>query len=258
MEKLKAFHTHTRLKKVGLTAVVQQLPDQEIGALRSAFRSLDKNGDGMLSPEEIYEALFSHGLTSPAVLEEVMRSVDSNGSGSLDYTEFLAATIDQKLCARRDIIQSAFRTFDLDGDGRITREELQQVLSSDDIDHSPSPMRVQRMVDEADANGDGCIDFEEFFALMSAGVAADSTNLDDRASAAGGKLDEMTLEDRPSTTDYQPLPCSSSSDGSSAGSRRASDDSLPAAYAEGEKGRSASRDSCSTVASASRTWESLH
>jgi len=257
MEKLKAFHSQTRLKRVCLTAAVQQLPDQEIGVLRAAFRSLDKNGDGRLSPEEIYEALHNHGLSTPMVLEEVLRSVDSNGSGCLDYTEFLAATVDQSLCQRRDIAHSAFRTFDLNGDGRITSEELQQALSSDDIDHSPSASRVQRMVDEADVNGDGCIDFEEFFALMCTGDSAGRSTLGEKTCAADCQPNETTVDERPSTADYQLLPSSSSID--TPRSRQTSEGSLPiGCNVEGGKPRTASRDSISTVASASRTWESFH
>lgn len=171
LQKLQVFHAHTKLKRVGLTAAVQQIPDSELKSLREAFKRLDVDGDGRLSPQEVYTALESQGCDlhlDPAFLEEVLQSVDSNGSGSMDYTEFLAATVEQKLVANRDVCKAAFRTFDLDGDGRITADELERVLGSPcDPAKSPGTGRVAKMVSDADKDGDGAIDFEEFYAFMS-------------------------------------------------------------------------------------------
>lgn len=166
MGKLQAFHAQTRMKRVALTAVAQHLPDAEIRPLQRTFRFLDKNGDGMLSPEELYEGLMSLGEEVPPAWGDILRSIDSDGSGCLDYTEFVAATIDSRLYAQRGVCWAAFRTFDLDGDGKITQEELSQVLGGGDAEKSPCASRIARMVSEADCNGDGCIDFEEFYEMM--------------------------------------------------------------------------------------------
>merc|ERR1719258_635107 len=69
----------------------------------------------------------------PDNLMEIMKDVDSDGSGVIDYTEFLAATVSRKAYMQEDIVWAAFRVFDLDGDGQITREELAQVLSGDRV-----------------------------------------------------------------------------------------------------------------------------
>ena len=36
------------------------------------------------------------------VFEDILQAIDCNGSGSLDYTEFLAAMLDQKVYMQRD------------------------------------------------------------------------------------------------------------------------------------------------------------
>jgi len=156
----------TRLKKVALTAVAQQLPDSEIEALQNIFRSLDKNGDGMLSPDEVTEGLKQQGLVVPKAMEGILKSIDCNGSGQLDYTEFVAATIDQKVYMQRDVCWAAFRTFDLDGDGKITREELATVLNGGNVQEALGSNKIEKIIAEVDSNGDGCIDFEEFCAMM--------------------------------------------------------------------------------------------
>merc|ERR1712203_836400 len=121
------------------------------------FRSLDKNGDGMLSPEEIRDGMVQQGLKVPKTFEDILKGIDSNGSGQLDYSEFVAATIDHKIYTQRDVCWAAFRTFDLDGDGRITREELSQVLNSGNVEETLGAGKIAKMIEEFDDNGDGVI-----------------------------------------------------------------------------------------------------
>merc|ERR1712151_398617 len=83
-----------------------------------------------------------------------------------DYSEFVAATLEQKIYMQRDVLWTAFRTFDLDGDGGITKEELQQVLNQGNVGETLGSNKVQKMITEFDVNGDGVIDFEEFCEMM--------------------------------------------------------------------------------------------
>lgn len=166
IEKLEEFRSQPRMKRVALTAIAQQLKDEEIGVLQSAFRTMDRDGDGMLSPSDVRDAMAKSGVSMSPDLEMLMQTVDSDGSGYLDYTEFLAATVDQEVYAQRDICMAAFRTFDLDGDGKISQHELEHVLGGGDAEKSPSKSRIQRMVSEADSSGDGVIDFEDFYTMM--------------------------------------------------------------------------------------------
>jgi len=177
VSRLKDFQRYSRLKRVGLTAIAQQLSDEETVELQEIFRDLDTNGDGVLSPEEVrlgLERVF--GVDVPHTVEDILRTVDSDGSGCLDYTEFVAATMDRRLSSKRELCLAAFRAFDLDGNGRISQEELLGVLGGASPcssgggaspDCSPGRQGVQGMIREADTNGDGCIDFEEFFQMMS-------------------------------------------------------------------------------------------
>lgn len=166
LDRLQGFRSFARLKKVALTAVAQQLKEEQLEELQQTFRSLDRNGDGQISPQEIKEALVQQGFQVPLALEEILKSVDSNGSGSLDYTEWIAATMDHKLYMQRDVCWAAFRVFDLDGDGKITREELDKVLNGGNVRNALGASKIDKMIKEVDTNGDGTIDFEEFFAMM--------------------------------------------------------------------------------------------
>jgi calcium-dependent protein kinase len=166
LKRLQSFNNHAKLKKVALTVVAQQMQDDDIEALQNTFRTLDANGDGKLSTEEIREAMSKQGLDVPQALEDLLKSIDLDGSGMIDYTEFLAASLERKQYMQRDVCWNAFRTFDLDGDGKITRDELAKVLNGNNLQTAFSAGKIDKLISEVDKDGDGCIDFEEFWDMM--------------------------------------------------------------------------------------------
>lgn len=60
--------------------------------------------------------------------------------------------------------REAFKLFDRDGDGRVTAVELGTVMRS--LGQNPTEAELRDMVQEADEDGNGHIDFEEFLAMM--------------------------------------------------------------------------------------------
>lgn len=63
----------------------------------------------------------------------MLRSADTDNSGQIDYTEFLAAAMDQQTYMRNDYMRTAFNMFDSDGSGSISPDELKAILSSDEM-----------------------------------------------------------------------------------------------------------------------------
>lgn len=64
-------------------------------------------------------------------------------------------------------LRADFHAFDVDGDGYVTIDEFAQVLRSKNImTEDEIRMSVQRMIEDADMDGDNKIDLEEFCAIM--------------------------------------------------------------------------------------------
>lgn len=62
------------------------------------FKALDKNGDGKLSKDEIYEGyeqFFGRTLDRNDV-DSMFDAVDIDRSGYIDYSEFVIASINEK------------------------------------------------------------------------------------------------------------------------------------------------------------------
>ena len=73
------------------TQVTTSKDEKKLGDL---FRSLDKNGDGILSKSEIEEGYDALGIPVSPFINELMKKLDSNNNGTVDYNEFLVATQD--------------------------------------------------------------------------------------------------------------------------------------------------------------------
>jgi len=164
MQNLQSFHEQNRLKKAALQIIAGQLNDDQGRRLMEAFTSLDTDGDGLLSFEEVREGLRKASFEDMEKdVERVVRGIDVNFSGTIDYTEFVAAALDRSQGISERDCRSAFVVFDLDGDGKITIEEITQVL-----DHGTPNTSSMELVRSFDSDGDGSIDFEEFKAMMGA------------------------------------------------------------------------------------------
>merc|ERR1712007_228733 len=130
------------------------------------FTSLDTNGDGLLSPTELRLGLGMAGLKDiPEYLENIIELVTSDGNGKVNYTEFLAATLDKKIYHDESVLWEAFRVFDRNGDGKISKGELTSLVNEGSIE-GVLARDVHEIMLEIDLNGDGDIDFQEFMQMM--------------------------------------------------------------------------------------------
>mmetsp|Transcript_168031 Transcript_168031/g.297702 ORF Transcript_168031/g.297702 Transcript_168031/m.297702 type:complete len:499 (+) Transcript_168031:99-1595(+) len=165
-DKLRVFRGVSKLKKVALTLIAQQLNEKDIEELKQTFQILDKNRDGTLTAQEIKEGMRQHKVSLPEDLEESLRLIDTDGSGVIDYTEFIAATMSTKQYLKEEVVWSAFRTFDKDGDGKITRAELMSILKDDALTQEQLEGQIDQMMKEVDLNNDGSISYHEFLTMM--------------------------------------------------------------------------------------------
>lgn len=170
---LRAFSLSSKFKKITLTAMATQLAENELVKLTAIFNALDKTKSGILNLDTIREALaaFPEVLSSED-LERTVRELDTSKDHEVSYTEFLAATMDQQLHVNEELCWQAFKVFDIDGTGSISRESYLHLL----LDGTPESLesiagddKHDEEFKEMDRNGDGQVTFEEFLAWMKRG-----------------------------------------------------------------------------------------
>ena len=160
---LAKFTTSSKLHRATLSYIVNQMMStQELSNLRDLFSTLDKNGDGLLSIDELKQG--ASVLSSEIVenIERIIKNVDEDGNGHINYSEFLMAATNWQKELSHERLRAAFKEFDKDGSGGISVEELVDSLGGGKgQDHI-----FIEMIKQADTNDDGQIDLDEFIAFM--------------------------------------------------------------------------------------------
>jgi len=167
------FSQASTFTKVCAAAVARQLDHTHLRSIHRVFRKLDQNGDGVLSLNEIstgFKNICGDESQEYQRVLETFRCLDLDGSQVIDYTEFCAAGLGQHGASQEEAIWAAFKTFDLNNDYKISKDELQKVLASVDMQNTWSAQVcedvAQKVLEKFDTNGDGAIDFEEWKVLM--------------------------------------------------------------------------------------------
>lgn len=142
--------------------------------LHRIFEKLDLNGDGLVSLDELRCLLERIGVHNTG-LDELKLLVGQTSLDRLDFLFFYDAILKQNMGTNQEGEESndlerdlakAFKVYDLNGDGVITCEELQSVLSQLGYWNDYCGWDCRIMIKRYDANSDGVLDFEEFKNMM--------------------------------------------------------------------------------------------
>ncbi|KAL5198335.1 hypothetical protein ABZP36_001847 [Zizania latifolia] len=121
---------------------------------------------GTIDAKELNVAMRALGFEmTEEQINQMIADVDKDGSGSIDYEEFehmMTAKIGER--DSKEELTKAFRIIDQDKNGKISDVDIQRIAK--ELGESFTYQEIQEMVQEADRNGDGEIDFEEFIRMM--------------------------------------------------------------------------------------------
>ncbi|XP_078612782.1 uncharacterized protein LOC144882674 [Branchiostoma floridae x Branchiostoma japonicum] len=146
--------------------MADQLTEEQISEFREAFELFDKDGNGSIDAGELGTVMKSLGQKpTETELQDMINEVDTDGDGTIDFTEFLTMmTQKMKDMHKEDELRDSFKVFDKDGNGVISAEELRQVMTN--LGEKLTDEEVDEMIREADLDGDGQVNFEEFVRMM--------------------------------------------------------------------------------------------
>jgi calcium-dependent protein kinase len=170
---ISSFNAKEKLQQATLAYIVHFLYNSiEIDDLKKVFKMLDKNGDGRLTYDELrngFEQTMGRYLTD-LELNKIIQDVDGDNDGFISYEEFLRVAVNQKQLLDEKNLKIAFERFDLNKDGKLSKEEIREVLGTSDNRY------INILLDQVDQNNDGFMSFQEFTALMN-GVVHNAINV---------------------------------------------------------------------------------
>ena len=166
LQQLKLFKSDYRLQSEVLLFFVNTYDiKREKQRFLQIFQEIDVDHNGYISKDELkaaFERLGELDMSEDA-LDAIMEKVDFDQNGGLDFTEFLVANVDYKHSLNRENMRQIFKIIDLDGNGFINQEELEEFFHSNQGEQDDL---IKQIIKEVDKNGDGVISFSEFEVMM--------------------------------------------------------------------------------------------
>eukprot|EP00939_MAST-03C_sp_MAST-3C-sp1_P002422 g2422.t1 len=160
----------TMLEKSGLllnAKAEKEKSDKEDGdedVVASSKTSIDAKDVAVDTAASSSRQSSTHAISSRD-LGNIFDSLDHDQSGRIQFTQFMAAMISQNSISN-EVVKTLFDRLDRDNSGRITVKDLVEILGRE-----YAYADAKKMLDDADANGDGEISLEEFVRAMRAGGA---------------------------------------------------------------------------------------
>lgn len=136
---------------------------------REAFEMYDKDTDEKITTSELIPALRALGYNSNQVILEKIKEMDlesDDGVGKLSFDDFLDFIVMHiRYSFKSEDMIKDFKLIDVNNDGKITKSELKTYLETLKIPFSDD--ELNEIVNAADLNNDGSIDYKEFVIMMS-------------------------------------------------------------------------------------------
>ncbi|XP_071945775.1 uncharacterized protein [Antedon mediterranea] len=146
--------------------VLTELTPHEIRDLKNVFEVFadESKQIGAIPVQKMMRAL-GFKLTKKEA-REMIADMDIDKNGLIDFNEFLQFIIDRQGTAR-DIhaeIEQGFKMFDYDGTGQLNLDDLKTACK--EAGAKFTEIELKEMIEEADTNGDGKVNLEEFTNIM--------------------------------------------------------------------------------------------
>uniref|UniRef100_A0A182IY95 EF-hand domain-containing protein n=1 Tax=Anopheles atroparvus TaxID=41427 RepID=A0A182IY95_ANOAO len=143
-----------------------ELSDEQRQDIKEAFDLFDSEGTGMIDTKELKVAIRALGFEpKKEEIKKMIAEIDKDGSGKLSFDDFVQLmTVKMAEKDSKEEILKAFRLFDDDETGTISFKNLKRVAK--ELGENLTDEELQEMIDEADRDGDGEVNQEEFLRIM--------------------------------------------------------------------------------------------
>lgn len=145
----------------------QGLDEEAMEEIKEAFNLFDTDGKGNIDVRELKAGFRALGFqVKKSEIRQMFVDMDKDlSSATITFDEFVEMVTPRMLNRdSREEIMKVFALFDDDNTGAISFKNLKRVAT--ELGENLTDEELQEMVDEADRDGDGVINEEEFYRVM--------------------------------------------------------------------------------------------
>ena len=158
------YNIKSKFEELVLAYIVHNIPrPKQAKTCIKLFKLANKNEDGKLLRNELKQTLLN--FVSEEFLQnfdDIFSLLDGDNNGYIDYEEFLRATLDRKLWINQKVLKLAFKFFDKENFGYISKNRIKNYFVGTNMTEEVFNV----IFDEIDADKDGQIDFKDFKEMM--------------------------------------------------------------------------------------------
>ncbi|XP_033727387.1 neo-calmodulin-like [Pecten maximus] len=162
------FQIDDRIQDVKGTSEFEKFKNDHGEEFKLTFEVFDRNRDGRICIDELGIVMQACGQNpTTQQIEEAMVKLDKNGDGLVEFDEFLydMFKIYKNPKTMSESLAAAFELFDKDNNGLIDAKEFTEIVKNLGCDPL-GDKEIAEMMEVADTNKDGKIDYREFCGIL--------------------------------------------------------------------------------------------
>lgn len=169
-DRINDYRHYNLFKKSILLYIASRLNMEECGEIPEIFRKINSCKTGMITFEDFKNFIINNqdleimGGEDDEEIKKKFFGIDIDLNNKIDFTEFLAANLDESVYKDKNRLRNAFDSFDIDKNGIITKEDIINILKIENL--IDAKQLASEFIEPNDINKDGRIDFDEFCRLM--------------------------------------------------------------------------------------------
>jgi len=154
------------ISKRKTTSIKADITEEQKSDIKEAFGLFDSQSSGFIDCKDLKVAMRALGFEPrKEEIKKMIAEVDKESSGKLSLDSFMML-MGNKMSEKdtKEEILKAFKLFDDDDTGNITFTNLKRVAA--ELGENLTDEELQEMIDEADRDGDGEVNQDEFLRIM--------------------------------------------------------------------------------------------
>lgn len=157
LNSLQIYSNSSKFQRLCLNMMSWSLSTKERNRVLEMFKKIDTANEGWITLSEFKDALQHNFVIRDEEVLRIFKSMDLNNDEHVYYSDFVGAMCTNRLILREDEIKLTFRKFDKDATGKISKENLAEVLGRD-----ASSEEIDVILKDMDEDGSGDVDIDEF------------------------------------------------------------------------------------------------